>query len=345
MILKSLPKLSLVFSSINNSRYLANATQRFISSRRTTTIITTPTSRVKIRVKTPVPIRSMSTSPILPQTASEITAEDQVQQVKLLTSTDDHYGGVIVELDQPMDSTTFVSILRASIIHWKQLGKKGVWIKLPIHLVSLAEALVKEGFWYHHAEPKYLMLVYWIPESPNTIPPNATHRVGIGSFVMNEKHEVLVVRENSGLFQGTGVWKFPTGVVDQGEDIYVAAVREVKEETGVDSEFLEVLAFRQSHNSFFEKSDLFFLCMLRPLSSDIQMQNSEIEDAQWMPFVEYAAQPFIQKSDILKYMNDICLAKIDGRYSGYAPISTSSNFSEQQYYLYVNAGDLKRSNS
>lgn len=63
----------------------------------------------------------MSTSPILPQTASEITAEDQVQQVKLLTSTDDHYGGVIVELDQPMDSTTFVSILRASIIHWKQL--------------------------------------------------------------------------------------------------------------------------------------------------------------------------------------------------------------------------------
>ncbi|XP_073226439.1 nudix hydrolase 2-like isoform X3 [Cicer arietinum] len=324
MILKSLPKLSLVFSSINNSRYLANATQRFISSRRTTTIITTPTSRVvKIRVKTPVPIRSMSTSPILPQTASEITAEDQVQQVKLLTSTDDHYGGVIVELDQPMDSTTFVSILRASIIHWKQL----------------------EGFWYHHAEPKYLMLVYWIPESPNTIPPNATHRVGIGSFVMNEKHEVLVVRENSGLFQGTGVWKFPTGVVDQGEDIYVAAVREVKEETGVDSEFLEVLAFRQSHNSFFEKSDLFFLCMLRPLSSDIQMQNSEIEDAQWMPFVEYAAQPFIQKSDILKYMNDICLAKIDGRYSGYAPISTSSNFSEQQYYLYVNAGDLKRSNS
>jgi len=35
------------------------------------------------------------------------------------------------------------------------------------------------------------MLVYWIPESPNTIPANATHRVGIGSFVMNEKHEVF----------------------------------------------------------------------------------------------------------------------------------------------------------
>ncbi|XP_045805705.1 nudix hydrolase 2-like [Trifolium pratense] len=383
IMLRSLPKLSIIFSSTNNSRFLVNATQRFIFSFSTTT----PASRVKFGVTARVPIRCMSTSPI----SSQTTAEDQVQRVKLLTSTDDNYGGVIVELDQLMDSTAFVSILKASILHWKQLGKKGVWIKLPIHLVSLAEALVKEGFWYHHAEPKYLMLVYWIPESPNTIPANATHRVGIGSFVMNEKHEegfwyhhaepkylmlvywipespntipanathrvgigsfvmnekheVLVVRENSGLFQGTGVWKFPTGVVDQGEDICIAAVREVKEETGVDSEFMEVLAFRQSHNSFFEKSDLFFLCMLRPLSSEIQVQRLEIEGAQWMPFVEYTAQPFIQKSDLLKYINDICLAKIDGRYSGYTPVSTLSNFSEHKFYLYLNAGELKESNS
>ena len=59
---------------------------------------------------TTVPIRCMSTA-----------AEDQVQRIKVLTSTDDKYGGVIVELDQPMDSTTFVSILRASILHWKQM--------------------------------------------------------------------------------------------------------------------------------------------------------------------------------------------------------------------------------
>lgn len=76
---------------------------------------------------------------------------------------------------------------------------------------------------------------------------------------------MLAVQEKSGVLQGTGVWKFPTGVVDEvcvcvpgsfvfdchsngvwfksnqyikhslvkGEDICVAAVREVKEETGV----------------------------------------------------------------------------------------------------------------
>lgn len=131
-MLRSLPKFSIIFSSTKNSRYLSNATQRFISSGRTRRIITRPTSRVKIVVTTAVPIRCMSTA-----------ADDQVQRVKVLTSTDDKYGGVIVELDQPMDSTTFVSILRASILHWKQMGKKGVWIKLPIHLVGLAEGLVK----------------------------------------------------------------------------------------------------------------------------------------------------------------------------------------------------------
>ncbi|KAG5005733.1 hypothetical protein JHK82_023713 [Glycine max] len=358
-MLRSLPKLSLLFSSARNPHYLASV-QRFISVGRRAA------SRVKIGVASTVPIRSMSTSTISSAITSETAAEDQVQRVNLLRSTDDNYDGVIVELDQPMDSTTFISILRASVSHWKKLGKKGVWIKLPIHLVNLVEALVKEGFWYHHAEPKYLMLVYWIPESPSTIPANATHRVGIGSFVMNEKQEVLVVQENSGLFQGTGVWKFPTGVVDQGEDICVAAVREVKEETGglmeggatlvqnptgdetiLNDTFTPAAGsiFRQSHNSFFEKSDLFFVCMLRPLSSDIKTQRLEILNAQWMPFEEYAAQPFIQKSELLKYINDTCLAKMGGQYSGFSSVPTSSNFSDQKNYLYLSAGALKSSYS
>nr|AFK40742.1 unknown [Lotus japonicus] len=298
---------------------------------------------------TPIPVTSMSDTTDSSLAAVQMTAEEQVQQIELLTSTDDDHGGVIVEMDErePMDSTTFLSILRASISHWKQLGRKGVWIKLPIHLASLVEALVKEGFWYHHAEPKYLMLVYWIPGGANTIPANATHRVGVGALVVNEKQEVLVVQEKSGHFQGTGAWKFPTGVVDQGEDICVAAVREVKEETGVDSEFVEVLAFRQSHMSFFEKSDLFFVCLLRPLTSDIQIQEIEIEAAKWMSFDEYAAQPRMEKYELMRYISDIYLAKVDGRYSGFTPVSTASIFSKHtsSSYLYLNAGGPTRSNS
>lgn len=83
-------------------------------------------------------------------------------------------------------------------------------------------------------------------------------------FLVIEWCQVLVLQEKTGHFQGTGSWKFPTGIADQvnvliisfanqykklflglynlliplqGEDICAAAVREVKEETGVSDLF------------------------------------------------------------------------------------------------------------
>ncbi|KAH7544530.1 hypothetical protein JRO89_XS15G0181600 [Xanthoceras sorbifolium] len=266
-----------------------------------------------------------------------------VEHVKLLQAANDEHGGVIVEMEEPMAPQVFATVLRASMLHWKHQGKRGVWIKLPINLVNLVETAVKEGFWYHHAEPNYLMLVYWIPETANTIPANASHRVGVGAIVLNDRRELLVVREKSGRFQAIGLWKIPTGIVDEGEDIIKAAMREVKEETAIDTEFLEILAFRQSHKSFFGKSSLFFLCMLCPLSFDIQKQELEIEAAQWMPFAEYAAQPFVQKTQLFKYTTELCLAKIDKGYTGFSPHPTTSIFSNKNGYLYLNSQDFNQS--
>ncbi|KAI7746504.1 hypothetical protein M8C21_026242 [Ambrosia artemisiifolia] len=263
----------------------------------------------------------------------------------VLPAKDDDHGGVTVDMSttqqqQPMDPVLFTSSLKASLLYWKQQGKKGVWIKLPIEHVNLIEPAVKEGFYYHHAEPDYLMLVHWIPVTNNTLPPNATHRVGVGAFVMKEDGQVLVVQEKGGKLRGTGVWKFPTGVVEEGEDICDAAVREVKEETGIDAKFVEILAFRQSHKKFFEKSDLFFMCMLQPLSFDIQKQDREIAAAQWMSFEEYAAQDFVQKNDLPKYVAEICLAKRNKHYAGFSPVSTISSFSKSQSNLYLNTAHL-----
>lgn len=47
--------------------------------------------------------------------------------------------------------------------------------------------LLQEGFRYHHAEPEYLMLVTWISETPDTIPANASHVVGVGALVFCKK--------------------------------------------------------------------------------------------------------------------------------------------------------------
>ncbi|KAM5580364.1 nudix hydrolase 7-like [Rosa sericea] len=270
-----------------------------------------------------------------------ITPENGVEQIQLLPAVEDSYEGVVVDMNdhQPLDSKVFTSLLRSSMSQWKQKGKRGIWIKLPIKLSNLVDAAVKEGFRYHHAEPDYLMLVHWIPETVDTLPPNASHRVGIGAFVMNSKREVLVVQEVSGFFRDTGVWKLPTGVVNEGEDIFAAAVREVKEETGIETEFVEILAFSQSHEEFFRKSDLFFVCMLEPHSFDIQKQNLEIAAAQWMPIEDYAAQPFVKQNKPFNDVAQICMAKSDKDYTGFTPLGTTTS-SGKANYLYLNNHDM-----
>ncbi|PRQ52475.1 putative hydrolase [Rosa chinensis] len=268
-----------------------------------------------------------------------IGPEDGVEQIQVLPAVEDKYGGVVVELkgDQTLDSEVYSSSLRFSMSQWKQKGKKGVWIKLPKQLSNLVDVTVKEGFRYHHAEPDYLMLVHWIPETVDPLPPNASHRVGIGAFVVSSKREVLVVQEANGFFRDTGVWKLPTGVVDEGEDIFAAAVREVKEETGIETEFVEMLAFRHSHKAFFRKSDLFFICMLKPHSFEIQKQDLEIAAAQWMPIEDYAAQPFVKENKLFDDVAQICLAKLDKDYAGFTSLATTTS-SGKTSYLYFNKG-------
>lgn len=269
-----------------------------------------------------------------------VQLQHAVKKVQMLPAVNDDHGGVIIELEEPMDPNVFHSMLRSSLRQWKLQGKKGVWIKLPIELVNLVETAVKEGFWYHHAEPHYLMLVHWIADTESTIPANASHKVSICAIVFNHKRELLVVQEKCGRLKGSGIWKIPTGTVEEGESIFEGAIRELKEETGIDTEFLEVLAFRQKHKSFFGKSDLFFICMMRPLTFNLQKQDLEIEAAQWMPLKEYAAQPFVLKHGIMKYIKDLCLAKAEGGYLGFTPVPIKSYFGDPTSYLYFNEDGL-----
>ncbi|KAF9685647.1 hypothetical protein SADUNF_Sadunf03G0076200 [Salix dunnii] len=247
-------------------------------------------------------------------------AEKTFQQIGPLNAAEDLYGGVKVDVEEHMDCNVYVHLLRASISQWRN------------QLANLVEPTVKEGFRYHHAESDYLMLVQWIPETPDTLPANASHTVGIGAFVINDIGEVLVVQEKNGAFQGKGVWKFPTG----GEDICKAAIREVKEETDIDTEFVEILAFSQTHQGFCGKSDLFFVCMLRPLSSDINKQASEIEAAQWMPIEEYVAQPYNQKHESFSNIAKICLSKSKRNYTGFSAVPMASSSGKKISYSYFN---------
>ncbi|KAE8690204.1 Nudix hydrolase 8 [Hibiscus syriacus] len=262
------------------------------------------------------------------------------RDLRVLDAFDDEYGGVIVDSERlPADPHAFASMLRFSVSHWKAKEKKGIWLKLPAEKSELVPVAVKEGFEYHHAEKGYVMLTYWLPQGPCMLPGNASHQVGVGGFVINDNNEVLVVREKYSAPAFVGLWKIPTGFIAESEEIYTGAVREVKEETGIDTEFLELVAFRHVHNVAFEKSDLFFICMLKPLSTRIRVDDNEIQAAKWMPLVEFVEQPLIKEDCMFKKVIDICIARLGKRYCGLSVHQLASRFDGKISTLYYNVVD------
>ncbi|KAK1272784.1 Nudix hydrolase 8 [Acorus gramineus] len=272
--------------------------------------------------------------------SSALTGESYV-----LYAHDDEYEGVVVDPERlPSNAISFASSIRLSLSYWKSKGRKGVWLKLPLDRSELVPIAVKEGFKYHHAEEEYVMMTYWIPNGPCLLPANASHSVGVGGFVINNKNEVLVVQEKHHSPAFAGVWKLPTGFINESEEIYAGAIREVKEETGIDTEFIEVIAFRHAHRVAFQKSDLFFICMLRPLSTVIEVDDQEIQAAKWMPLTEFVEQPLIRGDNMFKQIIDICIARLRKRYCGLSTHQVISKFDGKSSSLYYNIIDGQNCN-
>jgi ADP-ribose pyrophosphatase YjhB (NUDIX family) len=64
-----------------------------------------------------------------------------------------------------------------------------------------------------------------------------TPKVAVGAVVGNERHEILLVQRAD-----SGVWLYPTGWADVGYSASEVAVKEVREETGIEAEPVRLLA-------------------------------------------------------------------------------------------------------
>jgi 8-oxo-dGTP pyrophosphatase MutT (NUDIX family) len=273
-----------------------------------------------------------------------------------LPHTEDKYGGVIVDdsaFDRVLGDGThvneFQSALGESLECWRSSGKRGVWLKLRSERCAYVPVAVREyGFEYHHAERDYVMLTKWLPDDGSdvsTIPANASHQVGVGAFVYDgENRKVLVVQELRGPASGRDLWKMPTGLLDQGEDIPDAARREVMEETGIATEFGAVVGCRHGHFGAFGKSDMFFcvaLLVAPGASRTIKIQATEIKCAKWVSIDEFMTNPHIEPGSHAHALHSLCQRWALGDYSGIVARKLPLGFGRPgDVYTYVAADHL-----
>jgi len=198
------------------------------------------------------------------------------------------FGGAVLNTESlPEDLNMFRQSLRATLNHLKAEKFVLVWLHLDMDNASFVGEAVSLGFEYHHAGKKGLEL-YCPLEKDTFIPGYATHYIGAGGVLIDEDNRILVIQEKHHTRRH---YKLPGGALDPGEHIADAVVREVFEETGIRSEFVSLNCFRHWHGYRYGKSDIYFVCRLKPLTREITIDPTEISEALWMPLNEYLDHP------------------------------------------------------
>ena len=226
----------------------------------------------------------------------------------VLESATNPFGGIVVDpAALPQDPRSFEGRLQHSLGEWTAAGFQVAWLEVPISHAALVPVAVEAGFAYHHADGSYLMLTRRLVDEA-MIPAYASHYIGAGGVALNDKGELLVVREKRGRAGPSPSYKLPGGALHHGEHLEDGVVREVLEETGIRTRFEAVVCLRNQHGYRHGKSDIYFVCRLSPLSSEISPQPEEIEECVWLPLERYMA------ADNVSYFNKLIVqAALDDR--------------------------------
>ena len=95
---------------------------------------------------------------------------------------------------------------------------------------------------------------------------------------IKKDNKILMVQENKESKKGK--WNMPAGKLDNNESIIDAAIREAKEETGIDINIKGLIAILENVTSIGQLVVFYFMGEYK--SGEIEFDNEEIADVKWM---------------------------------------------------------------
>ncbi len=121
-----------------------------------------------------------------------------------------------------------------------------------------------------------------------TKPPEIKKRISSGGVIFREINggvDVILV-----LVAGKKTWCLPKGLIDKGEDEPTAALREVREETGLNGEIQEKIGhisyWFNMRNEAAKVNKTVHFYLLKYLNGSTDDHDHEVDEARWVPIEE-----------------------------------------------------------
>lgn len=104
----------------------------------------------------------------------------------------------------------------------------------------------------------------------------------IVTVCIKEKDKFLIIQE--GIPKAYGLWNLPGGHLDDNESIIDGAIREAKEETGLDIELTSILSIQRS---LVNENIVRIVFNAKKISGNITYDKNEILDCKWITIDEF----------------------------------------------------------
>ncbi|WP_417328431.1 NUDIX domain-containing protein [Halarcobacter sp.] len=213
----------------------------------------------------------------------------------------DPYNGITINKENLPDTKEEFELNLDLLIDEVKSRRNLIWMYIDIKDSEFIPLATQRGFFFHSCDEDYVLVVKRLKENA-IIPTPANHTLGVGAVVINENNEILVIKEKI----STVGYKLPGGHVDNAEMISNALAREVYEETGVRVEFESVVSLGHFYPHQFHKSNLYVLCLAKPLTYEINIfDTDEVIDAKWVDVNEY-----LNDENVLTYSKAIVNAAL-----------------------------------
>ena len=229
-----------------------------------------------------------------------------VEKIGCFNTILDPYNGLTIDSKYLPNTKDEFELNLVFLIEEVKYKRNLIWIYIDITKSDFIPIATKKGFFFHSCDEDYVLVVKRIKENA-IIPTAANHTLGVGAVVINDKNEILVIKEK---ISNLG-YKLPGGHIDNSEMISTALEREVFEETGVIVEFESIISLGHFYPHQFHKSNLYVLCIAKPKSLEINIQDTqEILDAKWIDVNRY-----LEDDEVLAYSKAVVFASLE--YKGF----------------------------